>query len=82
MCVCACVRVSLASDSSVTVELEVIIVKIGTVTASDMIMHHVLIILTFIQGHTYLNHEKNQSSIISERLVFLVCTCCVMYMLF
>ena len=42
---------SLASDSSETVE--VVIVKLGLVTASDMRMHHVLIILTltFIHGH-------------------------------
>ena len=35
-----CVRVSLASDSSETIE--VIVVKLGTVTASDVRMHHVL----------------------------------------
>ena len=37
----------------------VIIIKLGPVTAADMVMHHVLIILTltFIQGHTALNHE-------------------------
>ena len=48
MCVCVCV--TLASDSSETVE--VVIVKLGTVTASVTRMHHVLIILTltFIQG--------------------------------
>ena len=59
-CVRACVCVSLASDSSETVE--VTIVKHGTVTASDMKMHHMLIIstLTFIQGHTGLNDENNQ----------------------
>ena len=39
-----------------------------SLTASDMGMHRVLIILTltFIQGHTYLNHENNKYSIISE----------------
>ena len=38
------------------------------VTASDVVMHHMLIILTmtFIQGHTDLNHENNKCSIISE----------------
>ena len=53
--VCVSVCVSLASDFSETVE--VIVVKLGTLTASDMKMHHVLIILTltFIQGHTDLN---------------------------
>ena len=35
---------SLASDSSETID--VTIIKLGTVTASDMVMHHVLIILT------------------------------------
>ena len=62
---CVCVCVSLASDSSET--LEVIIIKLGMMTASDMRMHHMLIILplTFIQGHTDLNH-KNKCSIISE----------------
>ena len=60
MCLCVCVRacvclrvsvcVSLASDSSETIA--VIIIKFGTVTASDMIMHHVFIVLTLTQGHT------------------------------
>ena len=41
--------------------IAVIIIKLGTVTASDMKKHHVLIILilTSIQGHTDLNHENN-----------------------
>ena len=52
LCVCLCVCLSLASDPSETIK--VIIIKLGTVTASGMIMHRVLIILTltFIQGHT------------------------------
>ena len=35
----------------------------GTVTASDMRMHHlfIIMILTFIQGHTNLNHENNKT---------------------
>ena len=59
-----CVYVS--SNSSETVE--VIIIKPGTVTASDMRMHQMLIILTltFIQGHTDLNHENNKCSTILE----------------
>ena len=63
---CECVCVSLASVSSETIE--VIIIKLGTVAASEMVMHRLLIILTltFIQGHTDLNHENNQCSIISE----------------
>ena len=69
-CVCAgvCACVSLKSDASETVE--VTIVKLGKVTASDMRMHHILIILTltFIQGHTALNHENNTCLIISETI--------------
>ena len=61
-------RVSLAHDSSETVK--VITLELGTVPASDMRMHHVLIILTliFIQGHTDQNHENNKSLIISETI--------------
>ena len=57
---------SLASDSSETIE--VMIIKLGTVTASDIRMHRVLITLTgaFIQGHTDLNRKNNKCSIISE----------------
>ena len=57
---------SLASNSSETIN--VIIMQFGTVTASDKIMHQVLMILTltFIQGHTYVNHESDKCSIISE----------------
>ena len=64
VCVCVCVCVCLASDSSETVEF----IKLGTVSASDMGMHQVLIILTltFIQGHTDLNHENTNCLIISE----------------
>ena len=60
----------LASDSSQTVE--VIIFKLGTVTASDMGMHRVIFILTvsvtFIQYHVNLNHENNKGLIISETI--------------
>ena len=44
MCVCLSVCVSLASDSLETIK--VIIIKLGMVAASDMVMHHMLIILT------------------------------------
>ena len=59
--VCLCLCVSLANNSSETVE--VIIVKLSPVTAWDMIMHHVLIILTltFI-SHTVLNISDNISA--------------------
>ena len=60
-----CVCVSLASDSSKTIE---VIIKLGTATGSDMGLHHVLIILTvtFIQGHTDFNLENKKCLIISE----------------
>ena len=66
MSVCLSVCLSLASDYSESIE--VIIIKRCLVTASDMVMHHVFIIvtLTFIQGHTDLNHENNKCSIILE----------------
>ena len=52
VCVCMSIFlcVSLASDSWETIE----VIKLGMVTASDMVMHRVFIILTltFIQGHT------------------------------
>ena len=65
-CVCVCVCVPFASDSSETIN--VISIKLGTVTAADMRMHHVFIILTlaFIQAHTNLNHENIKCSIVSE----------------
>ena len=58
--------VSVISDCSEAIE--VIIIKLGTVTASDMVMHHMLIMmtLTFIPGHTDLNHENNKCLMISE----------------
>ena len=69
VCVCVCVRVSLSlgSDSSETVEA---IIKLGTVSPSDTRMHHMLIMLTltFIQGHTDVNHENNKCFIISETI--------------
>ena len=69
MCVRVCVRVSLASDSSETII--VVIITFCTVTSSDMTMHHVLCILTltFIQGHTVLNHENNKCSFILIALI-------------
>ena len=66
VCVCVSVSVclSLTSDSSETIK--VTIIKLGTGTASDIWMHHMLIIwtLSFIRGHTYLNHENNKCLII------------------
>ena len=51
MCVCVCVCVFLLSDFSETIE--VTIVTFGTVTASDMSMHHVLMILTLTLIHRH-----------------------------
>ena len=66
MCVCvflSVVSVSHKIYSSETIEI-VVIIKLGMVTASDMRMYRVLIILTltFIQGHADLNHENNKCS--------------------
>ena len=54
------------SDSSESIE--VIIVHLSTETASNMRMHLVLVILTvtFLQGHTNLNHENNECFLIYE----------------
>ena len=75
VCVTVCVCVCLASNSSETVE---VIVKLCTVTPSDMGMHHTLIILTltFIQGHTYLNHENNKCLIIKKHSSNVHQVCC------
>ena len=62
LCVCVCVCVSVPHKRFLGNYCEVNIIKLGTTTASDMVMYHVLIILTlaFIQGHTDLNHENNK----------------------
>ena len=56
----------IASDSSESIE--VTIIQHDTVTATYIRVHHVSICftLTFVQGHTYLNHENNKGSITSE----------------
>ena len=65
VCVCACVRAGvrapLANDSSETVEVS--IVKLGTVTAAYMLMHHVFIILTltFLDGVQLLDRRTRDS---------------------
>ena len=62
VCPCVCPSQAIARKP-----LGVTIVKFGTLAASGMRMHHVLIALTsiFIQGHTDLNYEKNKCLIIS-----------------
>ena len=67
----------LASYSSE--DVDVIIVNLDTVTASDMGTHHMLIILTltFIQGQTDLNHENNKCLIISETVQAIPIKCYV-----
>ena len=76
VCLCTvCLCVSLANDSSETIE---VIIKLGMVAASDMLIHHVLIILTltFIQGHTDLNQENNTRSIFSRHCSRHLHVCC------
>ena len=51
VCLCVCVCVSLASDSSETIEVTIII--LGRVTASDIRMHHVLIISNVTNKRAY-----------------------------
>ena len=61
--------VSLASDSSETVQ--VFTIRLDTVTVSGLLMRHVfkiIVTLTFIQGHTDLNREDNKCLIISETI--------------
>ena len=73
---CLSVCVALASDSSETVEVSI---KLGMVPASDMIMHHVSLILTLtvIPGHTRVNHENNKYWIISETVKAIPIKCAV-----
>ena len=66
--VCACLSdINLPAISQKPV-LKAIAIKFDTVIASVTRMHRMLIILTltFIQGHTDLNHENNKCLIISE----------------
>ena len=60
------VCVSLHSSETI----KVLIIKLGKVrvTASNMVLYHMLLILTltYIHGHTDLNHENNTCLIISE----------------
>ena len=66
--VCLCVCVCVCPSQAIHRTLLVIITKLGTVTASDILMHHVLIVLTLtvIRVQTDLDHENNKCSIISE----------------
>ena len=49
LCVCLSVCGFLASDSSDTIEVSII--KLCMVNASDMLVHHVFIILNFLDLH-------------------------------
>ena len=65
--VCLCVCPSQVIPRKL-LKFEAVIIKHFKVTASDMRMHHMLIVLTltFIQSRTDLNIENNKCSIISE----------------
>ena len=54
------VSVCLSLESDPLETIEVVIIKFGTVTASDLRLHFVLITMTFtlFQGHTDLSHEN------------------------
>ena len=67
-CLPVCLCMSLESDSSGTIE--VTIITLDTVTVSDILMRHGLIILTlaFIQVHIDLNDENNKCLIISKTI--------------
>ena len=68
VCMSLSVCLSVCTSPAIPQKLLVIIIILGTMIASVIRMHHVsiLVILTFIQGHTYLNHENNKCSIVSE----------------
>ena len=69
VCICVCVCVPLTFKSSSSETQEVIIIKLGMVTASDVVMRHVLSMLTltlFKVTQIFLNHENHTCSIISE----------------
>ena len=63
VCLSVCASPAIISETS-----EAMAVKFDTVTASVTVMHQVVIILTltYLQGHTYLNDENNKCSIILE----------------
>ena len=77
--VCVCVCPSLASRSSETTGIEVISIKLGAVTVSDMEMHHLLIILPVglhSKSHRF-NHENNKRPIILETVQAITIKCVV-----
>ena len=55
VCVTVCVHACMYPSQAIPRKRLVIIVKLGTVTASDMIMHHVL--LTFIDLDLHFGHR-------------------------
>ena len=64
LCVCLCVRLSIARHISET--SETIAIKLDTVTTAVARMHHMLIILTLIQGHADLNNEIRNTQLFQE----------------
>ena len=74
MCQCAC----LCPSQAIPQKLLNTSSSNGMVTASNIVMHHMLIILTltFIQGHTYRNHSNNKCLIDSETLKAIPTTFC------
>ena len=75
MCVC----LSLASSSSGTIELEVFIIKLGMMTASDMRIHNVLSILTYVVFFVLCNCVPSTVSFFvmgsAHLMNFVVCVC-------
>ena len=67
-CVSVCLSVCLSVVSHISETRKAIAITFKTVTASVTRMHHVFmtLTLTFIQGHTDLNHDNTKCVIISD----------------
>ena len=68
-CVCVCVCVCPSVAHNISERSEAIAIKFDPVTASVTRTHHMLIILTltFIQGHTDVNHEMCSSKLLRSK---------------
>ena len=66
LCVCVCLSVCVPPRNRFLGNCWSQHHQTGHGNCSDKLMHHMLIILTFIQGHTDFNHENNKCLIISE----------------